>query len=673
MQLPKDALKRVKLGQSFAEYDLVLAKNDVFVRTNALMAADDPTGSKCFFIGRRGTGKTAITKYLVKSPAKTALINPELFSLFEVRLGLDSLDDAKQRPFRSLVSAFRRALQIEILRDWRRHQRLYNRMLPDLIVDELDLYGGVDFDSRCLQLIALLARPLQERDDPTWLTEIKVAKKLGQEMTASYEGRPGEYTLLIDSIDDSWDGSSQAVFYLAALMHACLEMTASVPWARALVFVRENIFERVREIDTEFARLETCVVGLDWTKEQLVEMIERRLNVPFNTRLPLKETFGRFFENSEKAQELIFGYCQNRPRDVLTYCDLAVSTAQSHNHELVQLQDILDARRRFSDSRLKDLGDEYSENYPMLQVVLSRFYGLGRRWTLSGVAAFISKLLADNEVKELCSDWIFDHTSPELFVRLFYNIGFFGFTRHRGVSFRSLGPRDTSPPAVTAKTDIVIHESYWDALDLQDMIIGALDDTKEFGRTGVVSELPGGIDLTSYHERLADLSEELDTLPTGTEHAASFENIIGEIIRLCFFRSLLNVEAKVRDVNGRVIRDWIASNRASGGFWELMRHRYDATQIIWECKNYENLSASDFHQTAYYTTPQGGRLVILVFRGDVQKSHYEHVRRIATEKDGMVLLLTSKDLKVFLRQAMNGKVKEDHIQEIYDRTQREIS
>jgi hypothetical protein len=546
-------------------------------------------------------------------------------------------------------------------------------MLPELIAEELDLYGAVDFDSRCLQLIALLARPLQERDDPTWLKEVKVAKSLGQAMAECYVGRPGEYTLLVDSIDDSWDGSPQAVFFLAALMHACLEMSSSVPWARALVFVRENIFERVREIDTEFARLETCVVGLDWTEEQLIEMIERRLNVPFNTRLPLKATFERFFEQPDKAQELIFGYCQNRPRDVLTYCDLAISTAQSHNHEVVHLQDILDARRRFSDSRLKDLGDEYSENYPQLQVVLSRFYGLGRRWTLGGVAAFISKLLADDEVKELCSEWIFEHTSPELFVRLFYNIGFFGFAGHRSIAFRSLGPRDTTPPAVSVKTDIVIHESYWDALDLQDMIVGSMDDTKTFGRTGLVSELPGGIDLTDYHDRLRDLADEVDTLPTGADHAAAFEDLVGEIIKLCFFRSLLNVEAKSRDVNGRVIRDWVASNRASQGFWELMRHRYGATQVIWECKNYENLSSSDFQQTAYYATPQGGRLIILVFRGEVHKSHYEHVRRIATDKDGMVIMLTNRDLKVFLRQAMNGKIKEDHIQEIYDKTQREIS
>ena len=34
---------------------------------------------------------------------------------------------------------------------------------------------------------------------------------------------------------------------------------------------------------------------------------------------------------------------------------------------------------------------------------------------------------------------------------------------------------------------------------------------------------------------------------------------------------------------------------AAGGFWEAMRHRYNATSVIWECKNYAVLSADDFH------------------------------------------------------------------------------
>ncbi|MGA2426592.1 MAG: hypothetical protein ABSG07_21530, partial [Terriglobales bacterium] len=58
-KLPKGSLKRLTLGQSFAEYDKVLEKSNVFVETPAIRAALDLERSKCFFVGRRGTGKTA--------------------------------------------------------------------------------------------------------------------------------------------------------------------------------------------------------------------------------------------------------------------------------------------------------------------------------------------------------------------------------------------------------------------------------------------------------------------------------------------------------------------------------------------------------------------------------------------------------------------------------------
>ena len=62
--LPKDALTRINLGNSFAEYDQLLSKKEVFVQTPCIDAALDPSRSKSFFVGRRGTGKTAITLYL---------------------------------------------------------------------------------------------------------------------------------------------------------------------------------------------------------------------------------------------------------------------------------------------------------------------------------------------------------------------------------------------------------------------------------------------------------------------------------------------------------------------------------------------------------------------------------------------------------------------------------
>lgn len=91
------------------------------------------------------------------------------------------------------------------------------------------------------------------------------------------------------------------------------------------------------------------------------------------------ETWDLFFEpqcDGISSKDYIFNFCQHRPRDVLTYCSMAVDSAQRFRRPKIAPDDLKDARRRFSQSRFKDLGDEYSENYPQIQVVLSKFPGL---------------------------------------------------------------------------------------------------------------------------------------------------------------------------------------------------------------------------------------------------------------------------------------------------------
>ena len=105
----------------------------------------------------------------------------------------------------------------------------------------------------------------------------------------------------------------------------------------------------------------------------------------------------------------------------------------------------------------------------------------------------------------------------------------------------------------------------------------------------------------------------------------------------------------------------------------MVRTRYGATQVVWECKNFTELNADCFHQIAYYLTQESGKFGVIAFRGEIKSHYYGHLKRIAGDKDGMVLLLGQRDLQVFIRQARNGKIKEDHIQDRYDETVRKIS
>ena len=268
----------------------------------------------------------------------------------------------------------------------------------------------------------------------------------------------------------------------------------------------------------------------------------------------------------------------------------------------------------------------------------------------------------------------FQYTQPDIFIQLLFNIGFVGIRDEKVSYFRSLGSQSTTPPAISTATIVVVHPSYRESLNLRDVLINSLDPSIPLAEGGLLPELPQGIGIEDYNLELQGLREHLRTLPSGDKHAEEFASLTGEAIRLCLFKSLTNVEPKVRSVDGRVIRDWIAANRASEGFWEVVRQKYGATQIIFECKNYEDLEASDFHQVSYYMNDTIGRFAALVFRGgEIKKHYYEHIRRIATEKKGMVLFLSDRDIDILLRQAINGKSSEAHLQEIYDRTVREIS
>jgi hypothetical protein len=676
--LPKGSLSKVNLGQSFAEYDSKLKNPYVFVETPAITSAMSEDISKCFYIGRRGTGKTATTFFLASKFQKTTIsILPQLFSAIEVPFNSDELRDTRQRPFKSLVACFKRALLDEVLLQWTLNGIVKSEKLEGNLSREKNYFENFDFDLRLLTFSEEIFNAYNNPNQREWLRLINRPKEIAQEMNYWRENKSFDFYILIDRVDESWDGSDKSVILLMALMHACIELANPAPFVRPLLFLRENIFERVRQIDNEFARLETFVISVDWSRALLLEFIERRFNVHFNTKLPLRgETWDYFFENlgEESSRHMVFDYCQERPRDVLTYCSFALESAQSQKHEIVKIEDLQHAKRRFSDSRLKDLGDEYQENYPQIQLILARFYGLGTEYTLNGVTAMIKRLLIDEEVKQHCATWFYDYTPPDRFTQLLFNIGFWGIKQGDSIIYRSLGAQSPIPPPINNDTHFIIHPSYKDALNLREILIDNIENSLPLRMAGLLSDIPEAINLAEFQNQLNELIANIKTLPKGDNDAKNFEDIVGNVLKLCFFKSLTNVEPQVRDTNGRVIRDWIASNRAKDGFWAMIRQRYQSTQVIWECKNYDDLGSDVFHQSAYYMNREIGHFVVICFRGEIKKHYYEHIKRVSGEKDGgIILLLSDKDLLVFLRQALNGKTRDDHIQQLYDTTVRKIS
>ncbi len=675
VQLPKDALQKVQLGQSFAEYDLIREHPTLFVSTAASLAVTQPDNKKCFLVGRRGAGKTAIAYHILEKNRRAVSIIPQVFDLVKLPLANDEFRDTRQRPFKSLVCALERALLGELISQWKRTRVWdFNDATPS-ISKERGLIENCNFDLRVLNLISELFEAYANPNEKLWLRQINRSKDLILEVNNARQNANFDFVLLIDRLDESWDGSESAVISLMALMHACVRIIAACPSLRPFLFVRENIFSRVRQQDNEFSRLETSVVYLDWTSEKLTELVERRFVRPFNTKPALGgEAWSYFFEDGPDfdSRREVFTFCQNRPRDVLTYVSFALEAAIGKGHAKITRDDVRGACERFSTSKLKDVADEFSENYPNIQLVLEFFYGLSTEYTITAIENFIQKLLVDQKIARYCR-WFFDVTAPHEFIGLLFSIGFVGVRDGDRVIYKTSSGDLTVTPTLGASSVIRIHPAYHAALHLREVLLPQISDDVILRVEGILEDLPEGFSFDGYQDKLKGLLDRIDYIPEGRAGASDYEEWVGELIKVCFFRSLTNIQAKERSYEKVVIRDWIASNRASAGFWRMVRENYGATQVVWECKNYADIGAEDFQQISYYLNDIAGRFAVIAYRAkEFNNSYYRHIARIADQKK-MILLLNDKDLRVFIRQAINGKVKEDHISELFDRTVRAVS
>ena len=678
-QLPKDSVKKADLGQSFAEYDVVRTDSMMFVETPSMRAAAGRGASKCIFVGRRGSGKTATTYYLKDRDSKrTALILPELFSSLDayVKSGDEVLG---QRTFKTIVTCFKRSLLDEAVATWKKNGAFSFAVAHpfDEIQRERNAIEQFEFDMRTIELVQEGVGDLDGIQEKEWDRFNQRSKKLIQQIIDASVEPKRNLLILIDRIDEDWDGTDNAVRVLMALMHACVELNAISQHISVLLFIRENMFDRVRQVDLEFSRLETSVISLEWTRELLRELIERRIRRNLISKPALGgSTWNAFFEGDGESENVVFSFCQPRPRDVLAYCSFALQNAQSHQNSKIMLTDLAEAKRRFSESRLKELCDEYAENYPQLRLVLTRFFGLGKRFTSKAIDDFLKKLLMDQEVRANCQKWIYQHTTPFAFTSLLYGIGFAGVANPKGeVQFKLQDTQPFNPDQISRDSLLVIHDTYADALQLRDILVPTLDDSLELKRAGLLEELPHSFEYgQEYRNKLEEILAKLGKLARGKDDASEYETIVGEVIRLCFFRSLSNVEPHVRTVDGRSIRDWVAGNHSQSGFWKLIRDRYIATQVIFECKNYNDLSADDFAQVDHYLNDRIGHFGVIAYRGgpEIKPAYYSQIKEIAI-KNGLVLLLGERDLEVLLRQAINGKSSERHLQELFDNMVRKVS
>lgn len=203
-QLPKDALLKITLGQPHAENDRIRKDKSLMVRTSAVLAALDANRSKCFYVGRRGTGKTAITYYLQAERKNTIQVHPEIFNVLGEHLNTEELRTPRGRSFPSLVSCFHRAIVAEVLAHWIELKvERFTQLSPTLNM-ERSLIEGHTFESRLIIYVENIFSSIKKHREREWVKQKARARELGKALEKIHlDARRSEHLLLIDRLDDS--------------------------------------------------------------------------------------------------------------------------------------------------------------------------------------------------------------------------------------------------------------------------------------------------------------------------------------------------------------------------------------------------------------------------------------------------------------------------------------
>jgi integrase len=207
--------------------------SDVPVETPEIRSARDIDAGKTFYIGRRGTGKTAITFFLrEKYPKNTLILLPKLLSSADAFVSSDWDQRVRQKPFNTLVSSFVRAILDEAVAEWRR-QGLFTFRSADgsEITRKRNNIEQFEFDLRLLNFIDEGFGYLKTGNSKDWLRFRNRPEKIAGEISAECGGQTRlQQFILIDRLDHTFgslllQNGASIVYVKEKMGHSSIQVT----------------------------------------------------------------------------------------------------------------------------------------------------------------------------------------------------------------------------------------------------------------------------------------------------------------------------------------------------------------------------------------------------------------------------------------------------------------
>lgn len=237
--------------------------------------------------------------------------------------------------------------------------------------------------------------------------------------------------LLVDELDRGWDGSEDAMSFVAGLFQAAMSINQLTPNLRVMISLRKELYNNIPSLYEDAQKVWDIIETIEWDEDSLLQMICRRIehSFPELKTLSITEKWSTVFsETLDYRKTKSFNYIVDRslyrPREIIQFCTEAKNIAQtSVSLHTIDYSTISQAELIYSELRTKDIAAEYKFQYPGLLKILEAFRGKCYTFDRKELYDICLELSLEGAKSMTDAPWI-NEMDPDNIINILWQVGF---------------------------------------------------------------------------------------------------------------------------------------------------------------------------------------------------------------------------------------------------------
>jgi hypothetical protein len=449
--------KSQQIGAPDAETDDFVL--NAFIPVDNISEVVDTKNQKSILLGRTGSGKTAIIRYLKSNCKNVQEIVPEAMSLrflsnstilkYFASIGVNLnlfykvlwkhvfIVELLKMYFNDESSSFKRKSFFDQLRErlitdkknkaqkekaikymeswsndfWQQTEFLiksFEKSVQDKFVQEI----GVDVDVAKLNSLDERYSNEKFQYEAKQKAESIISNSQVVELldiveimrTDLFTDHQKKFYIVIDDLDKEWIEDSIRLHLIGAMIDVIKEFR-QLNGVKIIISLRENLNEIVfikhDHKGNQREKLKPLYSNLDWSAEELKELIDKRLKLLSDDEFDIKQAFFEARRGNKKGFDYILERSFYRPRDIISFLNHMIEN--SNNKSAFTNDIIAKAEPSYSLERFQALEDEWSENFGKFSILCEFLRGINNGFRIKSIneSLFADIFLSDDSINLL--------------------------------------------------------------------------------------------------------------------------------------------------------------------------------------------------------------------------------------------------------------------------------